>query len=155
MEDLKDEVYLVDRDRANPIPIRAQIERHLMPNFERIKKRFDLRSSKADSYSFLLPGLLPTPGTRRHFDHFILSYADMLECFEQPMLAVWDVLVEQIMGIGEHVTGSACRNGKTSSSVIMTGGFSDSPALRSFLKDKLSQLNTQHGLSVQLQWAPQ
>jgi len=71
--DLKDEGYLIDRDYSSHMPIRTQIERYLMPKFEEVKKRFDLRSSKMDSYSFLLPGLRPTPGTRRRFDHYVLS----------------------------------------------------------------------------------
>jgi len=71
------------------------------------------------------------------------------------MLAVWDVMVEQIMGTAG---GKRRKRGSTSqnaNSVIMTGGFSDSPALRSFLKGKLAQFNEQHGLAIELQWAPQ
>ena len=78
----------------------------------------------------------------------------MRECFAASLVAVGEVMEEQINNVHNR--------GIDVDVVILVGGFSDSPALRRYLKSKLKQIETQCQLEnanykphIKLLFAPQ
>ena len=72
---------------------------------------------------------------------------DMLSFFEDCILAVLSVMKEQIEG--------AQKEGVDIDTIVLVGGFGDSPALRKYLHHELEKLNMSYGTEMELIYATQ
>ncbi|KAH7396896.1 hypothetical protein DE146DRAFT_57787 [Phaeosphaeria sp. MPI-PUGE-AT-0046c] len=141
LEDLQGERYLEDAD----VVIENIIDSEIMPHFEEVAKRsFEITDRR--SFNFRLRGLRESnQNPRLQRNHYVLTFEDMFALFDESIRMIKRILEDQIelaRDIGVAVD-----------SVVLVGGFGDSPALKEYLKLTLDGINAQHGGDIRLESA--
>ncbi|CAN9187548.1 unnamed protein product [Alternaria alternata] len=139
--DLRDQGYLTT-DRT----IETIVDEFIMPAFENEHKRSFRWRDRSQRFRYPILGLQASQNNRRiQKGDYVLNYDDMWSIFEPSLETIRDSIVDQIQ--------SARLKDIVVKSIVVLGGFGDSPALREYLRIWLNEYNHKNGLVIEMKFA--
>ncbi|RYN89541.1 hypothetical protein AA0120_g6203 [Alternaria tenuissima] len=136
LSDLRDQEYLVAAGTMEAI-----VDRFIMPLFENEHKRSFKYHDSFQRFEFPILGLRASQNNRRLLDgQYVLDYDDMWSIFKPSLRTIRNLMRDQIL--------SATAKDIMVDSIVVIGGFGDSPALRDYLRLWLNAFNRNSGLDI-------
>ncbi|KAB2099689.1 hypothetical protein AG0111_0g12188 [Alternaria gaisen] len=141
LSDLRDQEYLLEMDTFEAI-----VDKFVMPDFENEHKRSFEWRDKSQRFIYEINGLQASQNNRGiQKGCYVLDYDDMWGIFEPSLEIIRHLMEEQI--------SSAITKNIVVDSIVVIGGFGDSPALREYLRIWLNLFNHDNGSLIDMKFA--